>query len=71
MCTGQVLILVGYPPSAVQSTSLHALYPNVTLAATQRCQYCMASENNLPIYVLSGPTTPVFPQMWDSVKHYD
>ena len=71
MCTGEVLILVGYPPSAVQSASLHALYAHITLAATQRCQYCMASENNLPIYVLSGPTTPVFPQMWDSVKHYD
>ena len=71
MCTGEVLILVGYPPSAVQSKSLHALYPNVTLAATQRCQYCVPSENNLPVYVLSGPTTPVFPQMWDLVKHYD
>lgn len=71
MCTGEVLILVGYPPSAVQSESLHALYPNVALAATQRCQYCVASENNLPVYVLSGPTSPVFPQMWDSVKHYD
>ncbi|HEY3340724.1 MAG TPA: glycosyltransferase family 39 protein [Anaerolineae bacterium] len=70
-CTGDVLILVGYTLSTAQIESLHAYYANITLAATQRCQYCMASENNLPIYILSSPTSPVFPQLWDSLKHYD
>ena len=60
-----------YSPSDVQNESVHALYSNITLAATQRCQYCMASENNLPVYVLSSPTSSVFPQLWDSLKHYD
>jgi Dolichyl-phosphate-mannose-protein mannosyltransferase len=68
-CTGEVLILVGYSPSDVQGA--HALYANITLAATQRCQYCLAMENNLPVYVLSSPTSSIFPQQWGSLKHYD
>ncbi|HVC32374.1 MAG TPA: glycosyltransferase family 39 protein, partial [Chloroflexota bacterium] len=68
-CTGKVLILVGYSPSDVQG--VRALYAQITLAATQRCPYCVAYEKNLPIYVLSGPTTSIFPRRWSSVKHYD
>ena len=68
-CTGQVLIVVGYSASDVQSTG--ALYNHITLAATERCQYCLAMENSLPIYVLSSPTSPIFPPRWPSVKHYD
>jgi len=68
-CTGAVLILVGYSPSDVQG--VHALYAHITLAATQRCQYCVAYEQDLPIYVLSGPTSSIFPRLWPSLKHYD
>jgi hypothetical protein len=68
-CTGKVLIVVGYSPSDVQSDS--AVYAHITLAATQRCQYCMVSENNLPVYVLTDPTISIFPQLWYTLKHYD
>jgi len=68
-CTGQVLILVGFSPSDLQG--VHALYANLTLAATQRCQYCVAYEKNLPIYVLSSPKSSIFPRLWPSLKHFD
>ena len=68
-CTGQVLIVVGYSASDVQG--LHAFYAHITLAATERCQYCVAYEKNLPIYVVSSPTTSIFPRLWPLVKHYD
>jgi 4-amino-4-deoxy-L-arabinose transferase-like glycosyltransferase len=67
-CTGQVLIVVGYSSSDIQS--VRDLYAHITLAATERCQYCVTYEQNLPIYVLSGPTSPIFPQRWPSVKSY-
>jgi 4-amino-4-deoxy-L-arabinose transferase-like glycosyltransferase len=28
-------------------------------------------ENNLAVYVLSSPTSSIFPQLWSSLKHYD
>ncbi len=68
-CTGAVLILVGYSPSDV--AGVRNLYGQITLAATERCQYCLALENNLAIYVLASPAGPIFPQQWPMVKHYD
>jgi len=68
-CTGEVLILVGYSPSDVQGVG--ALYADITLAAIVRCEYCTAMENNLSVYVLSRPTSSIFPRLWGSVKHYD
>jgi Dolichyl-phosphate-mannose-protein mannosyltransferase len=68
-CTGQVLIVVGYSSDDVKSVG--TLYDDIKLAATALCQYCVASENNLPIYVLSKPMGAIFPERWDSVKHYD
>jgi hypothetical protein len=68
-CTGQVLIVVGFSPSDVQSA--HARYAQVTLAAIERCPYCVTFEKTLPIYVLSSPTSAIFPWMWSTVKHYD
>jgi hypothetical protein len=67
-CTGEVLILVGYSASDVQGVA--ALYADITLAAIQRCQYCIAYENNLSVYVLSRPSTSIFPSLWSSVKHF-
>ena len=66
-CTGQVLIGVGYSPADFQ-----ARYADVTLAATQKCQYCVSFEQNVPIVVASNPTIPITSQqLWPSVKHYD
>ncbi|MCL4544741.1 MAG: glycosyltransferase family 39 protein [Chloroflexi bacterium] len=68
-CTGQVLIVVGYSARDIQG--VRALYAQITLAATERCRYCVSYEQTLPIYVLSGPTSPIFPRQWPLVKHYD
>jgi hypothetical protein len=68
-CTGEVLIAVGYSPSNVQGAP--ARYAHITLAAIQRCQYCVADENNLPIAVLSSSMSSIFSPLWSSLKHYD
>ena len=68
-CTGRVLILVGYGPGDLPG--LHARYARITLAATDRCRYCVAYERTVPVYVLSGATRPVFPWLWPSLKHFD
>jgi len=66
-CSGKVLIVVGrYLPLPLQSA-----YDDVTEAAIATCQYCIADENNLPIYVLSSPNGPDFATLWRSLKHYD
>jgi hypothetical protein len=67
-CTGQVLILVGYSPGDVQSSP--ARYAQITLAATERCQYCVAFENNLPITVVSSPADSYLARLWPLIKHY-
>ncbi len=66
-CTGQVLIGVGYSLDDFKDT-----YADIALAATQRCQYCVSFEQNVPIIVASNPTMPInLAQLWPSVKHYD
>ena len=65
-CTGQVLIVVGYSPADFQPT-----YADIALAATERCQYCVDYENDLPIYVVSSPMGPDPVRQWASAKHYD
>jgi Dolichyl-phosphate-mannose-protein mannosyltransferase len=65
-CTGNVLIVIGYSASDLQSA-----YARVTLAATQECQYCSALEANLSVYVVASPTNPNPMRLWPSVKHYD
>ncbi|HUZ02345.1 MAG TPA: glycosyltransferase family 39 protein [Thermomicrobiaceae bacterium] len=70
-CTGEVLITVGFDPNTAEMQGARTIYTHVTLAATDRCQYCVAYEQTLPIYVLSGATSPIFPGLWSSLKHYD
>lgn len=66
-CTGQVLIGVGYSPADFKGT-----YADIALAAIQRCQYCVAYENDLPIVIASNPTIAIdLARLWPSVKHYD
>ncbi|HEX6510735.1 MAG TPA: glycosyltransferase family 39 protein [Chloroflexota bacterium] len=67
-CTGKVLILVGYSPSDLRT--VHARYTHTTRAAIDRCRYCVDYERTLPIYVLSGAPTPIFPRLWHLVKSY-
>ena len=67
-CTGMVLIIVGY--SARDVRSAQARYALITLAATQRCRYCVDYEQDLPIYVLSGPTGASLARQWPSLKSY-
>ena len=68
-CTGKVLITVGYAPSDLKR--VRALYTHITRAAIDRCRYCVDYERTLPIYVLSGATSPIFPRLWSSLKHFD
>ena len=70
-CTGRVVILVGYSKSDVRGASVY--YAHVTLAATQRCRYCIDYEKDLPVYVLSDPKDSNFDfaKLWHLLKHYD
>ena len=61
-----MLIVVGYSPKDFQDA-----YANVRLAATQTCQYCVAYEKNLPIYIVSSPKLSNPVTLWPSAKHYD
>jgi len=66
-CTGQVIIGVGLKPADFQ-----AIYADITLAATETCQYCIDYENNLPIVVASNPRAPLdLARVWPSVKKYE
>ena len=42
----------GYAPAGFRRA-----YAHITLAAIERCQYCVANENDLPIVVASSPTS--------------
>jgi hypothetical protein len=64
-CSLSVIITVG-----VNQTQLQEFYASVVQKATITCEYCMNSENNLPVYVC---TQPLFTSgfNWSLVKHYD
>ncbi len=64
-CTGEVLIGVGYAPADFQ-----AAYADITLAATERCPYCVSFEQNVPIVVASNPKISNVLQEWATVKRY-
>ena len=65
-CTGQVLMGVGYALADFRHT-----YAHTTLAATQRCRYCVSFEQDVPIVVGSNPRMPNPLRLWPAVKHYD
>ncbi len=65
-CTGQVLIGVGFALADIRHT-----YAHTTLAATQRCRYCVSFEQDLPIVVGFNPRIPNPLRLWPAVKHYD
>jgi hypothetical protein len=65
-CTAQVLIGVGYAPEDFQTG-----YADITLAATEECQYCVSFEQNVPIVIAANPKFSNILQQWATVKHYD
>jgi hypothetical protein len=69
MCTGRVLITVGYALSDLKRVDV--FYSRITRAAIDRCRYCVDYERTLPIYVFSGATRTIFPRLWTALKHYD
>jgi 4-amino-4-deoxy-L-arabinose transferase-like glycosyltransferase len=64
-CSGTVVIALGYVMGNLQS-----FYKGVVQAATNVCVYCMAEENDLPIFVLTHAREPVFKIRWREVKHF-
>ncbi len=61
---GAVLITVG-----VQLSTLQKFYGNVTQVATVTCNYCMSNEDNLPVYLATGPTGSL-ESIWPSIKDF-
>jgi 4-amino-4-deoxy-L-arabinose transferase-like glycosyltransferase len=64
-CTGAVIITVGLTLSDNQRS-----FANVVQAGMITCQYCMAYENDLPVYVCTQPKLPLR-EAWQRVKHFD
>jgi hypothetical protein len=65
-CSGAVLITVGYAPS-----DMEPFYAGVRQAATNFCQYCVASdENDIPILVCTQPRMP-FATIWQRLKRLE
>jgi hypothetical protein len=65
-CSGNVLITIGYNRSDMQRT-----YRSVVLAVVDICRYCMAEENNLPIYICTRPKHAGVRGAWQRIKHFD
>ncbi len=64
-CGGAVIITVGQS----QSDDLQS-YASVTQVATITCSYCMASEDDLPVYLCTHPKFSVR-DLWRQVKHFN
>lgn len=61
---GAVLITVG-----VNASQLQKFYSNITQVATVTCNYCMSDEDNLPVYLATGPAGPLA-SVWPSIKDF-
>jgi len=61
---GAVLITVGVDQSVLQR-----FYSRVTQIATVTCDYCMTNEDNLPIYLATGPAASL-QSIWPSIKDF-
>lgn len=62
-CDGSVIITVGVPIGDLSG------FARVTQAATITCSYCMAYEDNLPVYVCTQLRVPL-KDTWQRVKHF-
>ena len=61
---GAVLITVGVDLSVLQR-----FYANATRVATVTCDYCMANEDDLPVYLATGPTGSLR-SVWPGIKDF-
>jgi len=61
---GAVLITVGVDQSVLQG-----FYSNVTQVATVTCDYCMTNEDNLPVYLATGPAASL-QSVWPGIKDF-
>jgi hypothetical protein len=61
---GPVLVTIGVDPSV-----LRTVYNNVTQVATVTCDYCMSGEDNLPVYVATGPAVSL-QSIWPGIKDF-
>jgi 4-amino-4-deoxy-L-arabinose transferase-like glycosyltransferase len=64
-CTGEIIIALGF-----RQEDLKSRFDEVTKAAVFQCEYCMAYENNQPIYVCRNPQKP-FEEIFEEAKHFD
>ncbi len=64
-CTGEIIIALGLRKEGLQSR-----FNEVTEAAVFQCEYCMAYENNLPVYVCRNPLKPI-EEIFEEAKHFD
>ena len=59
------MITVGIPPGGIGR-----IYARVERAATINCRYCVPEENDVPVYVVTNPRTPLR-ELWPQTQHYD
>jgi 4-amino-4-deoxy-L-arabinose transferase-like glycosyltransferase len=64
-CTGAVVLTVGQTRQDDEKA-----FRSVVQVATTSCTYCMAYEDNLPVYLCTQPRAPL-PALWATVKHFD
>ncbi|HUZ78639.1 MAG TPA: glycosyltransferase family 39 protein [Chloroflexota bacterium] len=64
-CNGAVVLTVGQTRQDDERG-----YASVVQVATTSCAYCMAYEDNLPVYLCTQPKAPL-PALWATVKHFD
>lgn len=64
-CSGEIIIAFGF-----HEEDLRSRFNDVTKATVFQCEYCMAYENNQPIYVCRNPQKP-FEEIFEEAKHFD
>lgn len=64
-CSGKVVITVGQTLADNQQS-----FGSVVQAATITCAYCMANENDVPVYICTQPKGDVR-TIWPRVKHFN
>lgn len=64
-CSGKVLITVN-----IAAPKLQQVYGSVVSVGTTACTYCIAGENDVPLYVATNPSADL-QQVWPVAKHFN
>ena len=64
-CSGEVLVTVGYPPSAFTRA-----YRTIRDAGILRCALCTADERDVQVLVVSDPKVADVLRLWGSAKNF-